>query len=191
MRISHNASMRAALIPHPTTPPQSALGLEASLSLQNGRLRLGYVLTGATQALILPAEQENKRTDGLWQTTCFEAFFMAPDHTAYAELNFAPSTAWAAYHFTAYRQNMQIIAPMANPQISVERPAHTVALQAELDASILHSAAGKGPWRVALTAVLEEANGRKSYWSIAHAPDKPDFHHSAGFALTLNPTEDA
>ena len=183
--------MRAALIPHPNTPPQSAVGLEASLSLQNGRLRLGYVLTGATQTVILPAEHENKRTDGLWQTTCFEAFLMAPDQAAYAELNFAPSTAWAAYHFTAYRQNMQAIAPMASPQISVERLAHKVMLHAELDASILQAAAGAGPWRVALTAVLEETNGRKSYWSLAHGKDTPDFHHSAGFALTLDPSEDA
>jgi hypothetical protein len=33
--------------------------------------------------------------------------------------------------------------------------------------------------------VIEETNGRKSYWALAHPPGKPDFHHSDCFALGL------
>jgi hypothetical protein len=36
-----------------------------------------------------------------------------------------------------------------------------------------------------LSAVIEEANGRLSYWALAHPPGKPDFHHSDCFALEL------
>jgi hypothetical protein len=39
--------------------------------------------------------------------------------------------------------------------------------------------------RLGLAAVIEEANGRLSYWALAHPPGKPDFHHSDCFALEL------
>jgi hypothetical protein len=35
--------------------------------------------------------------------------------------------------------------------------------------------------------VIEERNGRKSYWALAHPPGEPDFHHPACFALELPP----
>ena len=39
--------------------------------------------------------------------------------------------------------------------------------------------------RVALAAVVEDAAGDLSYWSLRHAAGKPDFHHSDGFVLEL------
>jgi hypothetical protein len=33
--------------------------------------------------------------------------------------------------------------------------------------------------------VLEENDGGKSYWALAHSPAKPDFHHTDCFALEL------
>ncbi len=44
--------------------------------------------------------------------------------------------------------------------------------------------AGKS-WEFNLTAVLEEKDGAKSYWALAHAPDKPDFHHPDCFVAKL------
>ena len=40
-------------------------------------------------------------------------------------------------------------------------------------------------WAVALSAVIEETDGAKSYWALAHPPGPPDFHHPDCFALTL------
>ena len=31
-------------------------------------------------------------------------------------------------------------------------------------------------WDLGLSAVLEERDGTKSYWSLAHSSEKPDFH---------------
>ena len=45
------------------------------------------------------------------------------------------------------------------------------------------------PWRAALSAVIEEASGTKSYWALAHPPGKPDFHHSDAFVLDLFPSD--
>ena len=39
--------------------------------------------------------------------------------------------------------------------------------------------------RLALAAVVEEDDGRLSYWALQHAPGNPDFHHPEGFALEL------
>ena len=41
------------------------------------------------------------------------------------------------------------------------------------------------PLRLGLSAVIEETDGTKSYWALAHPPGKPDFHHKDCFALTL------
>jgi hypothetical protein len=41
------------------------------------------------------------------------------------------------------------------------------------------------PWRLGLSAVIEDTRGSLSYWALAHPPGKPDFHHADGFALEL------
>lgn len=40
---------------------------------------------------------------------------------------------------------------------------------------------------VGISAVIEELDGTKSYWALAHPPGKPDFHHPACFAGQLTP----
>ncbi len=39
--------------------------------------------------------------------------------------------------------------------------------------------------RLALSAVIEETDGRLSYWALAHPAAKPDFHHAEAFVLSL------
>ena len=39
--------------------------------------------------------------------------------------------------------------------------------------------------RLGLSAVIEEADGRVSYWALAHPAPKPDFHHAGTLALQL------
>jgi hypothetical protein len=38
---------------------------------------------------------------------------------------------------------------------------------------------------LAISAVIEETNGTKSYWALAHPPGAPDFHHPDCFTLQL------
>ena len=40
-------------------------------------------------------------------------------------------------------------------------------------------------WALGLSAVLEEKDGTKSYWALAHAADKPDFHDAGCFVARL------
>jgi hypothetical protein len=40
-------------------------------------------------------------------------------------------------------------------------------------------------WELALSAILEEKDGTKTYWALAHADERPDFHHPDCFVARL------
>jgi hypothetical protein len=40
-------------------------------------------------------------------------------------------------------------------------------------------------WALGLSAVIEAADGSRSYWALRHPSSAPDFHHPDCFALTL------
>ena len=49
-----------------------------------------------------------------------------------------------------------------------------------------HRGRCRRPWELGLSAILEEKDGTKSYWALAHPEgDKPDFHDPACFAAHL------
>ena len=129
---------------------------------------------------LLPEATEPARTDGLWQTTCFEAFIRQAGEEAYREWNFAPSGDWAAYDFESHRQGMAEAQVAAPPYIRLEDNLTWFALGATIAVE-----SGKS-WELGLSAVLEEKDGTKSYWALAHPPgDKPDFHHPDCFVARL------
>lgn len=173
--------MRVELKPHPDTPSEAVGRLRVDVERgAEGGLSLRYLLGGWRERLLLPAKTAPTRADGLWKHTCFEAFVRSADSEAYYEFNFAPSTQWAAYRFDRYREGMEIADDVATPRTeATSRPDNF-----EL-ATVVTLARMPGPWRVALSAVIEEASGAKSYWALKHPPGKPDFHHADAFALTL------
>lgn len=117
-------------------------------------------------------DHEPVRTDGLWRHTCFEAF-VAGAGPAYREFNFAPSGAWAAYAFDDHRSGMRDVE--AAPSVGWQ--------DGNLIAEVAVPIAGD--WRLNLTAVIEETDGTKSYWALAHPDGPPDFHDPACFVLAL------
>ena len=40
-------------------------------------------------------------------------------------------------------------------------------------------------WELGLSAVLEEKDGTKSYWALAHSSEQPDFHDPGCFVARL------
>ncbi len=175
-----------ALKLHPESRCAAVRHVEVDVARQQaGGLVLRYVVSGNIGELALPAVATPARTDELWRHTCFEAFVRPPLGEAYYEFNFAPSTQWAAYRFDSYRTGMQAAGEIGVPRIEVERAAERFTLQAALqwDGSF---ALREATWLIGLSAVLEETDGGKSYWALAHPPDKkPDFHHADCFALEL------
>ena len=174
--------MRRALIPHPQCPTNAVSGIEVEiLHPDHGVLALKYVVTGAIEVLKVPAWTSAARANGLWRHTCFEAF-LAGAGRAYRELNFAPSGQWAAYAFAGYREDMRDAA-LACPRIeTLEAPNRY-----ELRARLVIDDWLEQDTRLGLSAVIEEKDGRKSYWALAHPPGPSDFHHPDCFTLELPP----
>lgn len=148
-----------------------------------GALELLYTVEGDPGRVRLPASAPPRRVDGLWRHTCFEAFIAPENGSAYVELNFAPSGEWAAYAFEGYRTGMRALAGLAAPAITLTRAANAErwSVRAAADVECL----GEAPARLALAAVIEDAEGRLAYWALRHPPGKPDFHHPDGFSATL------
>jgi hypothetical protein len=167
--------MIVSLIPHPSQPEGPLTSLGVHLMRQGERLWVRFVAEGAVQDVDWPGPAEPGRTDELWKHSCFEVFITTTG--GYREFNLSPSSQWASYRFTGYREDMaddNAIAAIDPLDLAEDM----LALEAHLD---LPSPVGK----LGLTAVIEARDGSKSYWALAHPSDKPDFHHPDSFVLDL------
>lgn len=169
--------MRLTLQLHPVSRCTSVSSIEVRLA-RTQVLTLRYVVTGRVDRILMPAPAEPSRADELWKHTCFEAFVRPPASEAYTEFNFSPSTQWAVYRFTGYRRDMQI-APDIVPRIEASASADRYELSATVPVSVPDGC------RLGLSAIIEEKDGAKSYWALAHPPGRPDFHHDDSFAYDL------
>ena len=173
--------MRAVLRPHPDFPAP-AIAIEAEAERSRNALRLGYRITGDLSQLRIPPPGEAERADELWRHTCFEAFVAPLAGAHYIEINVAPSGKWATYRFDGYRQGMSPAAAAVG-RWRIASNADELSVRAEVDLGGFPDLAA--PTRLALTAVIEAADGALSYWSVAHPPGRPDFHHRDCLALEL------
>ncbi len=176
------------LICHAATPCTYVSAVTARVDrLSEDLLILYYQIAGDIDQLQLPPQRRSAHTDGLWQHTCFEAFVRANGARNYVELNFSPSSEWAVYGFDDYRRGMTAVEPQHAPKIICRRR------EDRLDADIDVHLSGLVPQpdlQLALAVVLEDQQGRISYWALKHPPGNADFHHDAGFALQLPGTGD-
>ena len=175
-----------SLVRHPDTPCRAIREITVSAARNEWhQLVLLFRLAGDITSLSIPSPVPySSRRHGLWQTTCVETFAKPVAGSAYAEFNFSPSTAWAAYQFKAYRQPIEPPRIDALP-IDVEFTDDEMSISAAVDTSTISLLASDAPWQLALSAVIEESDGTKSYWALAHPPGAPDFHHPDCFQLTL------
>jgi hypothetical protein len=169
------------LTPHPDFPCAALRQIEARVTWRApSTLVLAYRALGRIADVALAPPAAPARTDGLWRTSCFEAFLKPGGGDGYVELNFAPSSQWAAYSFSGYRDGMAPLT-MGAPRTEARRGDDVFELEVTLDLA----EPPPGPCRLALSAVIEETSGAKSYWALAHPAGRPDFHHDAGFVAAL------
>ena len=164
---------------HPATPCEAVRHFQAEVLLFGAELLLRYSLEGDIAALRVPAAGPPLRTDGLWKRTCFEAFLKWEAKAAdYQEFNFAPSGAWAAYRFDAYREGAAAV-EQEPPSVVLLRGQRVLELDVRLKLDA--APAADADLRLGLAAVVEEKAGRLSYWACAHPAKQPDFHHPDSF----------
>lgn len=169
------------LVRHPSSPAHSSLEIEAAAhELAPGSIVFRYRVTGDVRAVRLPRRATPRRTDELWRHTCFEAFVRPAGSARYFELNFAPSTQWAAYAFARYREPLE---PPALEPPAIRFAAGDAAL--ELEATVRLAGFAARDSALGLTAVIEDTDGRSSYWALEHPRPAPDFHDAAGWTSRL------
>jgi len=168
------------LLPFPGLP-RPAHEVHVEIARQPGVLLLWYVIKGDLTELQIPPIGKPARVNGLWEHTCFEAFFRNRDGEPYCEFNMAPSYQWNGYHFDSYRTGIAYLRE-PEPVVAITDKPGLLSVGVEFDLDALPMPA---PWKLGLCAVLEDKKGGKSYWALRHAPGKPDFHHPDCFALEL------
>jgi hypothetical protein len=173
---------------HPTTPTDGVSGLRASIRRSRaGVLEVAFRLAGAVSRIRVPPLGATRPGSRLWEHTCFELFVAPEPGQAYCELNLAPSCEWAIYAFRGYREAAGSSGEPAPPDISVRESAALVELDARISLPEPFPSSDRARWRIGLSAVVEEGDGRRSFWALRHPLDRPDFHHPDARALWLEP----
>jgi hypothetical protein len=176
-----------SLSSHRDTPALSVASVEVELRFAPENMLMLVYRVSPAETLKLPNHPAGP-TDGLWQHTCFEIFARERGAPAYRELNFAPWFGWAAYAFTHRRAGMTPL-DLAHPPHLVDSRigdgSHLYPAIYEFDVVLDRRVLPDGPASLALSAVIEETDGTKSYWALRHPPGPPDFHHPDCFALDL------
>lgn len=177
--VSYEFPRKLALTSFAPAESDAVRALEVQVGgAQTGTLDLRYVLDADLNRIRIPLSRVPRYTEDLWTHTCFEAFIRSGDSTAYHELNFSPSTEWALYSFESYRKGMARVNAPQPPEIRVERSARRLQVDVRIDLRTLSRSGA-----LALAAVVEDENGRLSYWALKHPAAKPDFHHPDSFVL--------
>lgn len=178
---------RLNLKPHPASAAAAISELSVAITRPSPtQLALDYRLVGDLSRLRLPEPRLPVRSDGLWRHSCFEAFIGHVPASHYWEYNVSPSGAWAAYHFTAYREGM---APLMKGSAPVTRSfigRGLFELSVLLDLAWLARAPDSVGLRLGISAVVEDRERALSYWALEHPGEKPDFHHPGGLVVALD-----
>jgi hypothetical protein len=181
--------VRLFLTPHPLSRSLAVDQIEVEIERpRTDQLTLSFTLTGNIPRISVPHISAPVRRRELWKRTCFEAFLRAFKESQYYEFNFSPSTEWAAYKFDDYRTKMREAPEIDAIQIDWWSEANSYTLQARLKIGSMPDVA-RATWQIGLSAIIEECSGSRSYWSLVHPTEKPDFHHPASFTHELIPRE--
>lgn len=178
------ASVHVRLAGHHANPVRFHQQVDATLTRKpDGALEILYSIRGLNLDLRIPTPHAPAPADALWKSTCCELFLGPTGQNGYREFNFSPSGQWATYEFADTRLPAKPCACPA-PHIDFERGEDLLRLTATLPKQALPKA---DTLRIAVCAILEAEGGYHGYWALAHPPGQPDFHHHAGFVLSLGP----
>lgn len=171
------------LVPHPGASSLPVTVTARAVLVASTTFRFTFRLLGDLSVVRVPEPAGTERADRLWERTCFEAFVARAGDERYVELNFSPSSQWAAYGFDGYRRGMRPLEVAAPPVVAVQHAADALVVTASVDLAPLEPA--PWPWRVGLTAVVASAAGAVSHFALAHPGPQPDFHDAAGWTLVV------
>lgn len=172
-------SFQVELSPHPDSLAPEVQRITVEGSRAQKILSLTYTLEGDWTNFVFPdAAHPVPPMDALWEHSCCELFWRRANAKAYREYNFSTSQQWAAYAFSAYRQQKNR-PPPAPRNLNWIRNDSLITLQVEIPISA-------DSLQFAFAVILERVSNRNMlYYALCHPPGRPDFHHPNNFALTL------
>lgn len=177
-----NASFRLVPFPGGDIPEISITG---KISLPNRILILHYLLEGKIEEILFPRRSvEPGRRDELWKMTCFEFFLAIKDQPQYWEFNLSPSGDWNIYYMDAYRRvGFRQEESIQRLRLDVQRAEGSLYLDALVDLDpILEPGVSLD---LGITAIIQAADGKETYWALIHPGVVPDFHLRESFVLEL------
>jgi hypothetical protein len=167
---------------HPFTAHTDPLGVQGKLELAGNELYLEFQLADPLH-LVLDSLAPGSRPDpfrahGLWNTTCFEAFWGVPGEKSYWELNLSGThPKWNLYHFTEYR----------HPAEPTESDDFAIKSWSVSPTSLHCQLAGRhqlGRIEASLCTILRTSKGTHFY-STKHAGEQADFHLRKSITIEL------
>ena len=164
------------------------IALEGHLRWVADQLQLQFRLQGPQEDLVCPSQTATaQRLDGLWQSTCLEAFFAVPGEPHYWEFNLSPSGDWNLYRLEEYRQGLRQEQGMGIRAISLEKEVlgNAVQLKAEVALDLGETLRAEKTLEGSLTAVIEQQGVGCSFWALEHCGEEADFHRRESFILGI------
>lgn len=158
----------------PFQPIDTPIEIRGKISQSGDEIVLHFTLRDPQRRILdtlKPAvwnEGDLQRTDGLWQTTCFEAFWSSRGQKTYWEFNASPNKPlWNLYYFKDYRHPQP-------PELSQDFK--LVKMEVTTDSLICRLQGLKiAEIEASLCAVIKTNRGIY-YFSTQHSGSKPDFH---------------
>lgn len=172
------------LIPFPGTAAQCRFQIEADLTWRGSRFCVDFRVKAPAEIQGLVAGSSvGERTDRLWEKTCFEVFLRPTEGEIYWEINLAPDGRWNLWRLEGYRTGLVPEEKSRGPESwKTSFVGDEWILSAVFEMKDIAEMASR-PVRVAVAAVAEHAGGEKTYWSLIHSQEKPDFHYPDHFVL--------
>ena len=177
-----------ALQPFEQQPWLTGTELKATAQWLPGLLEVRFALNTPAETVARPQPcGQTERRDGLWQSTCFEAFFAEPGQERYWEINLAPNGHWNVYRLDHYRQGLRPEPLVSGLTYALHQSATDLQLRFSLNLQPL--IAESSGLECSLTAVLDHPQNGCSYWALNHAGDEADFHRRDSFRPLLRSQE--
>lgn len=172
------------LLPFSPAAWLEGLRLQASVEREPTQLCLHYRLEGPLRRLAIPAASHElpQRRDGLWQSTCFEAFIGLAGEPSYWEVNLSPCGDWNVYRLEGYRAGLRPETDVQSLSWTSQRSPEQLSIRLNVPLGPLGAQPQHEPCiELGITAVLQARDGSCSYWAIRHTGPEADFHRRDSF----------
>ena len=153
------------------------ISIDASLELTKQKIEISFSIKGVLAEYVFPPSKKIQRADEIWKATSFE-LFLANDAEEYYELNFSSSLAWNFYVLSSYRVKPQELVFEEEPHISYTYKNNEFNIVFNLESKAINFEKFRS---YNLAAILLTEKKERTFWTINHLNDVPNFHNKESF----------